>query len=365
MKSSLSIYAARALSSFSASAVDPEDMSDEELETAFNEAKSELNMGDEPTEPEQPTEVDNIEPDAAVDSDLGDEPLEATGSEEVVPADAEPTDTEEPKIVYEDEYFKLVDGQAQFQPIKINGEEIPIENINELYALGSKGGHFTQSMQEIAPYRRTISAMKENGVSEEQVNMLIEAKSGNKDAAAALMQQFGIDPIEVDSEPADGYAPKQYGQNEQQMAIADIQKQIGSDPEFTMTQNVIDQEWDPASRTAMAQDPTKILGLHEDIKTGVYQQVAPQAKKLAVMDGFKRSNLDYYMEAGARYYAVQDAENQRVAQGQQAPQHTNSKQKQAAGAPRGNSSKKPDVVDYLNMSDDEYDKMYDNIMSRV
>ena len=380
MMNPIKMSAAAALVVLSKSGIDPEDMNDEQLEAAFLEAKAEQNNEGDAIDPEQPNPVDTgleevipaedsgleVESPIVEDSITDPEPIadDAVGTEADIAADADPV-VEESKITYEDEYFKLVDGKVEFQPLKINGEEIPIENMQELYSLGSKGGHFTQSMQEIAPYRRSISAMKENNLTETDINLLIEARLGNKDALAALVQSSGVDILDVEEKPSEGYQAKQYGQSQQQMAIQDIQQDLGREPEFATTSNVIDNQWDAASRAELAKNPEMIRGLHEDIKSGVYQQVSPQASKLAIMDGNRKSKLEYYMEAGQQYFAIQDAEAERRAgSGQPAPQ-TNSRQKRSAGNPGGNSSKKPDVIDYLNMSDDEYDKMYDNIMSRV
>lgn len=379
MVKAIKMSAAVALIVLSKSGVDPEDMSDEALEQAFNEAKAAQNTEDDAIDPEQPipTDTEPLEEvvpveDSGLEVDpelVEDSPVVEDVVDDAAPVDAviasDPAPVEESKITYEDEYFKLVDGKVEFQPLKINGEEIPIENMQELYSLGSKGGHFTQSMQEIAPYRRSISAMKENNLTEADINLLIEARSGNKDAMSALMQSSGIDPIDVEDKPAEGYVTKQYGQSQQQMDIQDIQRDLGKDPEFAMTTSVIDDQWDPASRAKLAEDPKMIRGLHEDIKSGVYQQVAPQASKLAVMDGHRKSKLDYYIEAGAQYFAIQDAEHQRRATPAAPAQPTNSREKRSAANPGGNATKKPDVIDYLNMSDNDYDKMYDKIMSRV
>ena len=368
--SNIKMSTAAALIVLSKSAIDPEDMSDEELETAFREAKDAQDDGVEDTpeeepneELEQPDESDNSETPADVDSNLEDEPEDVEPITEDTPPAEEPE--VESNITYEDEYFKVVDGHTQFQPIKINGQDIPVENMKELYALGSKGGHFTQSMQEIAPYRRSISAMKENDISEADINLLIEARKGNKDALSAIMQVGGIDPLDIEDTPSDGYAPKEYGQSTQQMAIADIQRELGQDPEFVTTQSIVDTQWDAKSRSTLAQDVNLIRGLHNDVKSGTYNIIAPQAAKLELMDGGNRSKLEYYMEAGQRYFAVQDAENQRREAPAQSVTNNNVNQKKSAGSPKGSTTRKPDVIDYLDMSDDEYDKMYKNIMDRV
>ena len=368
-KLQLSLSASTILLAHSKSAIDPEDMSDEQLEEAFHAAKADIGQESDPIDTEQP-EPENNDPIedviASEDSDLEDDPIiDEDPAEESEEPSASEDPKPEPNITYEDEFFSIVDGKTQFQPIKINGEEIPVENMQELYALGSKGGHFTQSMQEIAPYRRSVSAMKENDITEADINLYIEARNGNKDAMAAIMQSSGVDPLDVEETPSEGYAPKQYGQSTQQMAIQDIQRDLGRDPEFVTTQNIVDGQWDAASRTALAQDPEMIRGLHNDVKTGTYNVIAPQAAKLAAIDGYKSSSLEYYMEAGRRHFAVQDAENQRRSDPQtfQAPE--NVKQKRSARKPGGSSTKKPSVIDYLNMSDDEYDKMYKNIMDRA
>ena len=66
-----------------------------------------------------------------------------------------------------------------------------------------------------------------------------------------------------------------YGKNDRQLDIEEITRSIQNDKEFQITTNVIDEQWDASSRRMIAENPNTILGLHNDIKSGLYDKVAP------------------------------------------------------------------------------------------
>ena len=70
--------------------------------------------------------------------------------------------------------------------IDVNGSKVSV-TLDELVNGFQKGFNYTKKMQEISPYRTTVNAMQEHGWSHEDVNLLIEAKSGNKQAIATLI----------------------------------------------------------------------------------------------------------------------------------------------------------------------------------
>ena len=346
-------------------------MSDEELETAVQVEKDELDESD-----VTDTDVGDIN----TDEDNGEEVTEqsdATNEEdEVEVQDSSSNQVEEDSNTEDDNATidngnEVEDGQeadasadiAKYKPLMVDGEEIPINDIDELYTMASAGGRVTQKFQELAKHRRTISAIQEAGLTDDDINTFIEAQKGNKEAIASLVKKAGVDPLDIDEDSAEGYTPSQYGMSDTEQAIADIQQSISSDAEYTRTAHVIDEVWDDASRNQVIENPNIIMGLHNDMRSGLYDRVAPEAKKLAIADGMRRPSIDYYMQAG-RLVSQSDMLSQEQDPGVVQQESRRSAKRKSAGAGNGKRVAKKAELDFNEMSDDDAWKLREQIMSR-
>jgi len=320
-------------------AVDPEmeRIWREDDEPSMNEVRSSLPVEEE-EESEQPEETAETE-----DSD---------DEEEVETEEVEESEEDEPEA--EEEKPK-----SESHKIKANGMELDLTT-DELKALAPKALDYTKKMQEIAPWRKSISALKDNGMTEADVNLMIDVLKGDKTAIEEVLRRTKTDSLELDPESTSKYEPKQYGKDESLQRIEEIVSQISNDAEYRITEAVVDRQWDSASRQAMAANPDMILGLHQDIKSGVYDKVAPLAFKMKAMDGGTKSDLDYYMEAGNQFYA--DPRNTEVKEIVQVDKRQaeikDMSSKRKAASPTKSTSGKRDVIDYLNDNDEDYDEWY-------
>ena len=389
----------------------PYDMTDEELEQAFLAAKEELSSGvssfqddtsgsdsivdesttNNETEEEFDTDdedVDTTEQPDDVDSDdnSNDENAEDDtndGSDEL-----DGDDTEKP-----DEDSKSTNDavqEVQKYKVKANGLDFDF-TLDELQQLAPKALDYTKKMQEIAPWRKTISALKENNVSNEDVNLLIDVLKGDKNAIASILKRSNVDALELDVEN-NSYQPNSYGRDETELAIQDVVEKYSHDADFGITADIVANKWDAASREVFFKNPDLIEKLHADVKNGDYMPVYAEAQKLKALDGGKKSDLDYFIQAGKIYHegkqlamfnqqrmladqAKKDAdlakakseEDARIAKAKEdaAKRAANEKAAKArkAAAP---TQKKPakNVVDYLNESDEQYEEWYAALQSK-
>lgn len=259
---------------------------------------------------------------------------------------------------------------------KADGKEYEFTEQEILDQFGGVFGqavNFTQKMQKIAPYRKMISALEQENISSEQLDMAIDALKGDKGALAKLLKLSEVDPFDLaDDEVQKGYTPKQYGKNEHQLDIEEQIALISGDEEYPITVDVIDNQWDPDSRRAFAENPSMIQGLHNDIKSGLYDKVAPMAMKLKVLDGnAKKSDLEYYMLAGAQFTA-QQSKNAPVENPNAATQAAESKFDQASSEAKrkrsasstGTRADRKGVIDFLDDNDEAFDEWYKNLQSK-
>lgn len=369
-----------------------DNMSDEEFDVFMNESISSGEIEEEEievdgTEDEGTEEVEDSEEAEQPDDNAESEDSDDNGDEETV-EDEDETDegseeddtaieSDEEQPEEEDTESKQVEDQKVPTTYKVRANGMDFDfTPEELTQLASKGMDYTKKMQEIKEYREQISAIKEAKISKDDLNLMIDVLKGDKNAIANVLKKTGVDALDIDTEDSK-YVPKNYGRNEVELEIEDIVKDISRDPEYTTTSYIVDNAWDDASRREFVKDPKKIAALHDDVKNGVYDKVAPMALKKKALDGGRKSDIEYYIDAGRDYYTnvarqrqaeqAKLAESARVAKQVQEVKTQESKQsviKKTADKRKAAAITKPRTVkrsidDHLStsMSDDEFSKL--------
>lgn len=346
-------------------------------------AEEEVTTVDEPEVIEEPVEqeeevveytdeTDNNELEQPAEEILEDSTEIIENTDDVTDEDSEEVEEpgeEQPEAVDE----PVVDSTYK---IKANGMEFEF-TIDELQKLAPKAMDYTKKMQEIAPYRKTISALKENGLGENEVNLMIDVLKGDKAAIAEVLKRTGVDALDVEPNDAE-FRPNDYGKPDHVLDIEEIVSEISVDPEYKITEQVIDRQWDSASRNMMAQNPQMIKGLHDDIKTGIYDKIAPMALKMKAMSDGTKSDLEYYIEAASQYNASLEPVETLPQQAHErtirtvVPNETRERQqaiktmapRRKAAAPTKAGSGKKDVMDYLDENDEAFEDWYKQLMSK-
>jgi hypothetical protein len=302
-------------------------MSDEDLEAAFIEAKADM-MSPDTTYEEVNSDYDNNDdeveyleqPDEDSDDDtsIEDEDYETTDDESDTTDDELDGDIEE-----EEEYTEPVMEEApmEIQPIqkqkfKANGKEYEFtddEIRTQFPKIFGQAMDYTRKMQAIKPWRKTIDAIEGAKLNHDDVNLMIDVLKGDKDAVAAVLKRTGVDALDLDVDNSK-YVAKDYGRNETELAIKDVVDKISVDPEYNMTHRVLSSEWDDRSFKEMTDDPELIELLHMDVKSGMFNKVQPIAEKLKVYGRGAKSDLDYYKEAAGIYFGELRQEESRLAE---------------------------------------------------
>ena len=361
------------------------DMTDEELEAAFHEAKEELSSGvaefqeeeivseddnsteEEVEESEQPDEDSVKATDEDTDENSGEDPVDPDGDLEGQP---EPVVEEVKPKVQEEQIYK----------VKANGQEFDFK-IDELLKLAPKAMDYTKKTQELAKWRKTISALTEHNVGHDDVNLLIDVLKGDKNALASVMKRTGVDALELDTENVI-YTPKEYGKDATELAIQDVISEYKDDADFGITADVIANKLDEKSKSEFFKDPKLIEALHEDVKAGDFKPVFAEMQKLKALDGGTKTDLEYYIAAGKQYHTRNDMIKLAQAQATQktaaekiadaakiaevkAQTAKREQTKQEAPAKKAAAPTKTKtvnkVVDYLDVSDEKYEEWYKNL----
>ena len=383
------------------------DMSDDDLAAAMKEAKAEAvneeigvpaDEGKEEVIDKEEEIKDELEQPASEDSDDNAETEEdAAESEGEEPASEDKVIDDEPADKLDDNSDAEKDGvdeavqPEQTYKFKANGLEYEFsekEIKDQFPKVFGQAMDYTKKMQKIKPWRKTIDAIEQANISNDDLNLAIDVLKGDKGAIGELLKRTGVDALELDTEE-NNYEPKDYGRDETTLALKDVVDEISADPEYSRTQKVLGNDWDESSWNKMSQDPSMIKALHVDMKNGVFDKVQPIADKLKIYDGGKKSDLDYYMEAGQVFYAQQDANKAATIAAEQAEaakaaeaarlaelervktetanreieKQKAAKRKSAAPAKSG-SAAKTGVTDYLDDSDEDFDKWYAGLQEK-
>lgn len=366
---------------------DIENLSDEDFEKYMNEAISEGGMVEEEEEvdgteteaeedevdtAEQP-EDENESEDSDDNNDVDEEQVEETEEDSETDEGIQETVDEQPT---EEETKPTADThKVPTFRLKADGTEFELTE-DELKQLASKGMNYTRKMQDIKEYREHVSAIKEAALSKDDINLMIDVLKGDKDALATVMKRTGVDALDIDVENS-RYVPKNYGRNEVELDIEEVVETISRDPEYVTTKHIISSNWDKQSQMEFAKDPIKIKKLHEDVKSGIFDQVVPMMLKKKALDGARKSDIEYYIEAGTEYYqnkareaynaSVIEAEKARkqaaikVVKEQEAKRSmvTETASKRKAATMTKPKTVKRSIDDYLDtaMSDDEFSRL--------
>lgn len=338
-----------------------DDMSTQELEKAFFEAKeqeSNLEKGEQSNEEMLRGQEEEVS--STSDTTQGEIP-ESDDTIEYETSDNNTQTTEEPVTNNEDSTPESVTTTPDtLYKIKANGKEFEM-TLDELKQTASKGMDYLKKTTALKPYRTMIAAMEENKVSPEDINLLIDLKKGNKEAIAKLIKENEVDVYDLPE--ANDYKPQEYRQSETALEMKEVLSTISKDAEFSRTSEIYDA-FDEQTKAFLNEDPSRIVGLHNDVKTGVFDKVLPLAEKKAMIDGYNAPFLQYYLQAGQE---ILNANNRPIQteQKQYVPPE-NRANKIAAGLPSSRGDKKT-VIDYLDeeISDEDFKEWYSKLQRRV
>lgn len=338
-----------------------DDMSTQELEKAFFEAKeqeSNLEKGEQSNEEMLRGQEEEVS--STSDTTQGEIP-ESDDTIEYETSDNNTQTTEEPVANNEDSTPESVTTTPDtLYKIKANGKEFEM-TLDELKQTASKGMDYLKKTTALKPYRTMIAAMEENKVSPEDINLLIDLKKGNKEAIAKLIKENEVDVYDLPE--ANDYKPQEYRQSETALEMKEVLSTISKDAEFSRTSEIY-SAFDEQTKAFLNEDPSRIVGLHNDIKTGVFDKVLPLAEKKAMIDGYNAPFLQYYLQAGQE---ILNANNKPIQteQKQYVPPE-NRANKIAAGLPSSRGDKKT-VIDYLDeeISDEDFKEWYSKLQRRV
>lgn len=313
-----------------------------------------------------------------------DEAIPAPGSKATAPAAAEPNkpaaEPTTPAAETAPADYKAFHDQVM-APFQANGKTIQLRSVDEAIQLMQQGANYTRKMQAIAPHRKVLMMLENNGLLDEsKLSRLIDLEKKNPDAIRALVKEAGIDPLDIDVHEESTYTPGNHAVPDEAIAFQTTLDEVSSTPDGQETVREITASWDPESKAELWKDPSILGTIHQQRISGVYDRVVAEIERQRTIGAIPAnvSLLNAYRVIGERMTqagAFQDLVAAQQAAQRPAVQHpvatrvastakpvvTNSGKVSIAAPTRTATPRRAEAfINPLAMSDDEFMKQFAN-----
>lgn len=366
--------------SFSASGVN--DLSEEDFEKNFEammvqtpeefdaaqQQPEEIQLIESPVAEETPNEVPEEEPEVQLEQpqeQLDEAPVtEPTAVEQPEPGVTEdPVVEDSPTEPVEFDFSSIPRDKVIPNDIQVNGMTVRA-TMEELEVGFKKGMNYTQKMQEIAPHRKDMNIMMENGLTTDDLNLLIEAKGGNKDALGKLLAKAEVDPLDLDTENKAEYIPKDYAKDVPNVEMEQIKAEILQDNEFSpQVENAL-QTMPDDMYTMVSGGSGQMSALYKDVKSGLYAQAMPEVMKQQALYGKTEPTIDTYLRVAGQFMKPETPKEVVPPAANNA--ELNNKRRSAASTPKSTPPKRDSFIqeDLNEMNDDDFEKAFEKMIGR-
>jgi rRNA maturation endonuclease Nob1 len=345
-------------------------LSDEEfLAGNFSEQESveTEEVSEESTESLQETPATN-----EAEQTVADEPEESEAAEpesEAESTEAESDEATDGDAAEEDAGISAEELKRVLAPFKANGGDFQVQNVDEAIKLMQMGANYHKKMAALKPNLKSLRLLEQHNLLDaDRLNYLIDLGNKNPEAIKRLVQESGIDPLDMDEAGGD-YTPTSYSVDDRQMAVEEVLESIKDTPTYNDTISTI-TGWDESSRNTLAENPSVIATLNEHKASGVFDEVMAAVNRARVFGQLEGlTDLQAYKEIGDQLYAnptgtsqanpVQANEVKEPAPSKPDPKTVS--RKRAASSPRSRSTTATPAQDQFNplsLSDEEFAKQF-------
>ena len=198
-----------------------------------------------------------------------------------------------------------IDYQAAYadlmKPFKASNKTVAPESPEELRALAQKGVRFTEKMMAIAGQLKRVKMLDAAGISENDLNLLIDIKNGDANAIRSHLQSLNIDPMDIDNQDQTRYQPNNHSVSDQDVAFGlALDEAIATEDGATFVVD-IDKSWDPESKEHLRNNPDVLNTLLDQKRSGVFDKVVEQIDRDRLFGkAIPRGFLAAYEQVGNR-----------------------------------------------------------------
>ena len=313
----------------------PEEVEEEQVETEVSEDTDPIVEDEEQGEPEEDT---------------------------LEPLEAEPETEEENTLDSEDAYDYKAGFEELMAPLKANGSEIQVKSPEDARRLIQMGLNYDDKMVAIKPVRQAGKALERAGIikdgviDEDALNRMIDFNNGNIDVMKERLKELEIDPLDLDLEQID-YQAQDHMVSEHSMELDDIQTQLntrGTTEQVVTALNGMDS----GSRDYFSDNPKDLLGLEQDITTGVFDEINSNVqyeRRMGRLNG--KTDMEAYIEFAQERGREMTQTTETVTATKPTKTVDTKKRAKAAGS-KPAPSKTTEAVNPFELTDDEFEAQF-------
>lgn len=260
-------------------------------------------------------------------------------------------------------------------PFKANGKTIQLKSPDEAIALMQMGANYTRRMQEIAPHRKVLLMLENNGLLDEgKLSYLIDLDKKNPDAIKKLVKDAGLDPMDIDTSEESAYRVGNHRVSDEEAAFRGVLDELSTTDIGKQTLQVINSSWDQASKELLWKNPGVMNLINQQRELGIYDRILTEVERRKALGQvpINQPLLQIYQQVGQEMVAgnafadiVQPAQQSRESVAPVASRVVTPKpvvkngDKATAAAPSKAAAKPAKVlVNPLSMSDDDFLKQF-------
>ena len=252
-----------------------------------------------------------------------------------------------------DEKEDVIDNNDDFKPIEfeIAGQKITLNSEEELKSMLSKGAESLSKQDNSLELENEI--IKQGKITADDLKLLIDAKNGDAKAIAKLAANAKIDILEVEADDADKYIP-----TFSPVIISDVEKvarEISADIEhasqFTQIASNLPQDF----KAAIMSNANDLKTFSEHIRSGLAQQIIPEAMKLVYTKGMNFS--DAYVVIGTELTQAKQEPKKEERQLTDREKELRKKASESGNNQSNGGKRKLTVDDIANMPAEEFEKL--------
>jgi len=221
-----------------------------------------------------------------------DEDLESLDTGKKDSTDTEDDNPETTEFDYESAYKKVT------EPFKANGAEMRVNDPEDMIRLMQMGANYQKKMAQMKPNLKIIKMLENNELLDEaKLHNLIDLSKKDPKAVAKLIEESGIDPLDIDTKAKTDYQPTDYSVTDKEYNLDTVLDSIKDTDTFTKTINVLTQEWDTGSKATISDNPDIISVINTHMGNGVFDKVnemMQQEKALGKLAGI--SDVEAYRQ---------------------------------------------------------------------
>ena len=165
-------------------------------------------------------------------------------------------------------------------PFKANGKVISLKTPEEAIQLMQMGANYTRKMQAIAPYKKTLLMLENNGLlDEDKLSFLIDLDKKNPEAIKKLIKDAGINPMDIDTSTEPQYKEGSHKVSNEEAAFMTVLDDLKQSQDGMQTIKEINSNWDDASKNILWSSPDIMRTIHQQRENGVYQLIVDEMER--------------------------------------------------------------------------------------